>query len=55
MPPAVSMDDIEDEHARDILCTDMYTSNMTQEARGIVTPVKKTPELGRLFPANPVN
>ncbi|XP_045511739.1 uncharacterized protein LOC123706477 [Colias croceus] len=38
MTPAVSMDDIEDPRAREILCNDMYTSDMTRATREAVTP-----------------
>ncbi|CAH0726301.1 unnamed protein product, partial [Brenthis ino] len=56
MTPAVSMDDIEDERARNILCTDMYTSVMTRAMREAITPCNslKAPLPGTPAPANPI-
>ncbi|XP_047545213.1 uncharacterized protein LOC125077336 [Vanessa atalanta] len=56
MTPAVSMDDIEDERARKILCTDMYTSDMSRGMREASVPYKnvKAPLPGRPAPSNSV-
>ncbi|KAL4719847.1 hypothetical protein ACJJTC_019267 [Scirpophaga incertulas] len=39
MPPAVSMDDIADKHARELLCRDMYTSDATHHQRQAMTNI----------------
>ncbi|XP_045459253.1 uncharacterized protein LOC123669706 [Melitaea cinxia] len=56
MTPAVSMDDIADERARQILCTDMYTSDMSRGMREAVKPYKNVcaPLPGRPAPSNPM-
>lgn len=53
----MSMDDIADERARQILCTDMYTSDMSRGMREAVKPYKNVcaPLPGRPAPSNPVN
>lgn len=57
MTPAVSMDDIENPKAREILCNDMYTSDMTRGMREAVSEyfTVKAPLPGLPAPANPVS
>ncbi|XP_004929174.1 uncharacterized protein LOC101737450 isoform X1 [Bombyx mori] len=56
MTPAVSMDDIENPRARDILCNDMYTSDTSKGLREAVTSYfsVKAPLPGLPAAANPV-
>ncbi|XP_013200381.1 uncharacterized protein LOC106142967 [Amyelois transitella] len=56
MTPSVSMDDIEDPEARQILCDDMYTSTATAGMREAVKPYYKVeaPFPGLPAKANPV-
>ncbi|CAF4897261.1 unnamed protein product [Pieris macdunnoughi] len=56
MTPAVSMDDIADSRARDILCTDMYTSDMSRATKEAVAPYTnvRAPFPGLPAPANPI-
>ncbi|CAH2105021.1 unnamed protein product [Euphydryas editha] len=56
MTPAVSMDDIADERARQILCVDMYTSDMSRGMREAVKPYNNVcaPLPGRPAPSNPI-
>ncbi|KOB76947.1 Uncharacterized protein OBRU01_04875 [Operophtera brumata] len=56
LTPAVSMDDVMDERARNILCEDMYTSSTMRAMREAVSPYfsVKAPLPGRFTNANPV-
>ncbi|CAG9567515.1 unnamed protein product [Danaus chrysippus] len=58
MTPAVSLDDIEDSSARDIIISDMYmTDNMKNMKIAVITAPRegaKAPLTGRPAPANPV-
>ncbi|CAK1549616.1 unnamed protein product [Leptosia nina] len=56
MTPAVSMDDIKDPRAREILCTDMYMSDMTKGMKEAVAPYTnvRAPFPGLPAPANPI-
>lgn len=57
MTPAVSMDDIEDPKAREILVKDMYTSDMTRGMREGIRPYFKVvaPLPERHTESNPVS
>lgn len=56
MTPAVSMDDIENPRAREILCNEMYTSTITRATREAAASCDKikAPFLGHPSPSNPV-
>lgn len=56
MSPAVSMDDIDNPKTRELLCDDMYTSDMTRGLREAVFPCfsVRAPLPGLPAPSNPV-
>ncbi|XP_026745544.1 uncharacterized protein LOC113506903 isoform X2 [Trichoplusia ni] len=56
MTPAVSMDDIENPRAREILCNEMYTSTITRATREAAASCDKikAPFLGHPSPSNPI-
>lgn len=56
MTPAVSKDDIEDPKAREILCEDMYTTDMAKALKEAVSPYfsVRAPFPGLPAPSKPV-